>query len=95
METFFFKLSVVMLLTNMCPSLKPDVPKIKAEAASFGINLTDPATLEKHADVAAKENLRAMALITMMNDAGGPFPCDKVLTSKGSPPQDWEEFILQ
>jgi hypothetical protein len=35
--------------------------------------------------------VKGQALSAMFNDAGGPFPCDKVLV--GSDKMVWEEFV--
>jgi hypothetical protein len=92
---FFFKLGVAMYLTQICPSMEPNKSAIQTQAASAGIDIKNGISDQKHPQ-AFREMLRAQAFVTIMNDAGGPFPCDKILTivtSQDSPPQEWQEFV--
>ncbi|MGD0642074.1 MAG: hypothetical protein ABSC22_15105 [Roseiarcus sp.] len=90
-EEFFQKLGTVMFVTTNCPTIKPNMIKMKEEATSLGIDLSQLTSYKACPGAVQRGMVSGQTLAVTFADAGGPYPCDSVVT--GSDKLKWEQFI--
>jgi hypothetical protein len=94
-DNFLANIIVVMNLEKLCPSIQINKEAVRRRAAEAGVDLSQGITPQRYPGV-GKDAATASALIAMMNDSGGPFPCTQILAQSGKVgdrPTEWKEFI--
>jgi hypothetical protein len=90
-EEFFQNLGAVMAVTAQCPAIKPNMERIKAEAAALAVPLGHLASYKECPGSLVRGMSSGKAMAAMFNGAGGLHACDKL--AAGSNKMHWENFI--
>lgn len=92
-EGFFEKLGTVMFVTKMCPAIKPDLNRMKAEAASLGVDLPNLDSYKDCPGSIRRGMSKGRTAAAVFGDAGPFYPCASVVATSGQMP--WGDFFLK